>query len=462
MRAVESDGGTSLDDSHAYDDDSRYNSSPYSDDLSEVDSMRSDALSTDGSLTPSDSDGEDEEVLTQYIGVSSARRELKISQVVDKVKTQVFKKAMDASMERMPAKSGLSRVWKATEEAELVEAIEEAADPDHPERFFATLADQLDRDEVDVRNKLMATERHVAMCCVRAYFGMEQLVTLGTRGPEIQVHDDNNHLLASYLLANEVGRPKGQKGQLHRALRVDVQQVVDHVNHVSAHHEDRADWELIVTGWNVLREYPEVLPVPRPEDPVRRTQLPSTILSLSITYNLTHERHRALCVCVRACVCMCVRVRVRVCFFCVPVSLPLCLAACLCVWLCLCLFRVQSDHENENVAVDVIEKGELLYSSEEQACKDQENSCVHHNIPGLGLVRVKVIRYYRVSPVEGIPPRRVPRGRFIPPAELEAESTLFAPIIAAASPSPKFDCLFMHALSFRAESVMLPAFIRSA
>eukprot|EP01043_Picozoa_sp_COSAG02_P015909 COSAG02_NODE_688_length_18473_cov_77.428105_10_plen_113_part_00 len=109
---------------------------------------------------------------------------------------------------------------------------------------------------------------------------------------------------------------------------------------------------------------------------------------------------------------------------------------------------MQSDPENSdaNVAVDVIEKGELLYSSEERACQDQAHSCVHHNVPGAGLVRVKVIRHYRVSPVEGIPPRRVPRGRFVPPAEVESESTLFAPIIAAAMPSQQLDYLLLHAL----------------
>lgn len=74
----------------------------------------------------------------------------------------------------------------------------------------------------------------------------------------------------------------------------------------------------------------------------------------------------------------------------------------------------------------MIEKGELLYSSEAQACKDQEHSCVHHNVPGVGLVRIKVLRHYRVSPVEGIPPRRVPRGRFVPPSEVATEGTLSA------------------------------------
>eukprot|EP01043_Picozoa_sp_COSAG02_P015908 COSAG02_NODE_688_length_18473_cov_77.428105_9_plen_341_part_00 len=275
MWPAESDGGTSLYESDPYDDDSRYNSSQYDDDVSESGSMLSDTTRyTDRGSMPSDSDGEDEEVLLRYIGVSSARRELKISQAVDKVKTQVFKKALDASKLRMPAKPGVSRVWKATEEAELVQAIEEAADPDHPERLFATLADQLDREEVDVRNKVMASERHVAMCYVRAFLGMEQLVTLAARGPEIQVHDDNNHLLASHVLANEVGRPKGQKGQLHRALRVDVQQVVDHLEPPEAP-EDRAGWEPIVTGWNVLREHIEVLPVPGPEDPVRCHRCPA-------------------------------------------------------------------------------------------------------------------------------------------------------------------------------------------
>ena len=76
----------------------------------------------------------------------------------------------------------------------------------------------------------------------------------------------------------------------------------------------------------------------------------------------------------------------------------------------------------------MIEKGELLYSSEAQACKSQEHSCVHHNVPGVGLVRVKVLRHYRVSSVEGIPPRRVPRGRFVPQSEVAMEGTLSASI----------------------------------
>ena len=218
-------------------------------------------------------DGEDEdeeEVLMQYVGVTTTRRELKVSEVIDKVKTQVFKRALAASVERVPARLGkATRTWKATEEAELVQAIDEAADSRHPENFFATLADQLQRDEVDVRNKLMMSEKHVAMCYVRAFLDMEQLVTLTPRGPEIRVHEGvNDHLLASHILANEMGRPKGQK-QLHRALRVDVQQVVDELEYRGPEDEsERSSWEPIRTGWNVLRENIEVLPVPGTEDQV--------------------------------------------------------------------------------------------------------------------------------------------------------------------------------------------------
>lgn len=261
MRDLESDGTSQYDDSDE-DGDSR---------IGDGGSLLSESDATAlGYGDGEDDDEEETEVLMRYVGVTSTRRELKISEVVDKVKTQVFKRALEASVERVPARSGkATRTWKATEEAELVQAIDEAADPRHPENFFATLADQLQRDEVDVRNKLMMSEKHVAMCYVRAFLDMEQLVTLTPRGPEIRVHDDNNHLLASHILANEMGRLKGQKQQLHRALRVDAQQVVDELEYRGPEDEsERSNWEPIVTGWNVLRENTEVLPVPGTEDQV--------------------------------------------------------------------------------------------------------------------------------------------------------------------------------------------------
>lgn len=100
---------------------------------------------------------------------------------------------------------------------------------------------------------------------------------------------------------------------------------------------------------------------------------------------------------------------------------------------------MQNDSDSEddqNVAVDVIMKGELLYSDRTTACKvitpeeaeRGRQSCVHHNVPGVGLVRVRVQRYYRVSPSEGVPPSVRPircPGRFIPPAEVAAEGMHF-------------------------------------
>lgn len=212
-------------------------------------------------------DGEDdEEVLIRYIGVASARRELKISQVIEQIKGQVFKRALKASQERRPAKAGAAtRTWKATDAIDLVGAIQDVMHPEESddarpplphEEFFKALADYVERDEVDVRTKLMKSEKHDAMCYVRAYLGMEQLVTMTVDGPRIEVGEDNKHLLATYLLANELERSRGQKQQLYRALRVDVQQVVDQLE-APEDELERSDWEPIATGWNVLREHAE-------------------------------------------------------------------------------------------------------------------------------------------------------------------------------------------------------------
>jgi hypothetical protein len=311
-------------------------------------------------------EGDDGEALIQYIGVVN-RKELKISEAVEKIKAQIFGPGSDGSLQAAPATSGSPRqMWTAEDEEELLEAIEEAGEEaaeSSGEISFAMLAQRLERKEEDVRFKLMSSKGHRAMCYARAFLGMEQLVTFYKPVPRnpnddvpeidlrqggfregIEIHDDNNHVLAAYLLGNEVGRlstVKGQKPLLHRALRVDVQQVVDEL-HVRQEVTDR-----IVTGWNVLREHAERENMRDPES-------------------------------------------------------------------------------DQNVAIDVIERGELLFSLDATACRNQDTesedcSCIHHDVLGVGMVRVKVLRYYRVSPVEGRPARPVARGRFIPWMDVDTE-----------------------------------------
>ena len=207
---------------------------------------------------------EDDDTTLQYIAVNKCK-EMKIAEVVKEIKNEIFGAAVEASTYKeaeAAAESGRRsprRIspWTPTESEQLLGALEDSHGV-RDETLFETLARQLGREESDVREYVMRCTGHTAMMYVRAYLAMEQLVTFEDRGLTINVTEDNNHLLAAYILKREVDQKP------HRALRVDVQQVCDQMQGFDEENNP-FQYEKVITGWNILREHVEV--EGDPEDP---------------------------------------------------------------------------------------------------------------------------------------------------------------------------------------------------